>query len=147
MLSMEDWGEIRRLSKSEGLSINEIRQLGVARNTVRSALRSDELPAYRRAPSGSIVDVLLWRPVLQEIGLQRDEKPEHDRVEDHHEGGQCDLGVGDDRHQHEEDVQERGRTALPRQRAVAQTTGGLPEPRLRFVPGRLAIPVRHSSPR
>ena len=49
MLSVEDWAEIRRLSKSEGLSIKEIvRQLGVARNTVRTALRSDEPPAYRR---------------------------------------------------------------------------------------------------
>ena len=42
MLSVEDWAEIRRLSKSEGLSIKEIaRQVGVARNTVRigAALR------------------------------------------------------------------------------------------------------------
>ncbi|HUC36728.1 MAG TPA: IS21 family transposase [Acidimicrobiales bacterium] len=63
MLSVEDWAEIRRLSKSEGLSIKEIvRQLGVARNTVRMALRSDEPPAYRRERSGSIVD-----PVEPEI--------------------------------------------------------------------------------
>ena len=59
MLSVEDWAEIRRLSKSEGLSIKEIvRQLGVARNTVRTALRSDEPPAYRRERSGSIVDAV-----------------------------------------------------------------------------------------
>lgn len=59
MLSVEDWAEIRRLSKSEGLSINEIvRQTGLARNTVRSALRSDEPPTYRRAPTGSIVDAV-----------------------------------------------------------------------------------------
>ena len=59
MLSVEDWAEIRRLSKSEGLSIKEIvRQLGVARNTVRTALRSDEPPAYRREGSGSIVDAV-----------------------------------------------------------------------------------------
>jgi len=63
VLSVEDWAEIRRLSKSEGLSIKEIvRQLGVARNTVRMALRSDEPPAYRRERSGSIVD-----PVEPEI--------------------------------------------------------------------------------
>ena len=59
MLSVEDWAEIRRLSKSEGMSINEIvRRLGVARNTVRGALRSDEPPSYQRAPSGSIVDAV-----------------------------------------------------------------------------------------
>jgi transposase len=59
VLSVEDWAEIRRLSKSEGLSINEIvRQMGVARNTVRAALRSDTPPAYSRAPKGSIVDAV-----------------------------------------------------------------------------------------
>jgi transposase len=59
VLSVEDWAEIRRLKKAEGLSIKEIaRQVGVARNTVRAALRSDEPPAYRRAKSGSIVDVV-----------------------------------------------------------------------------------------
>ncbi len=63
MLNVEDWAEIRRLSRSEGLSIKEIaRQMGVARNTVRTALRSDEPPAYRRATTGSIVD-----PVEPEI--------------------------------------------------------------------------------
>ena len=69
MLSVEDWAEIRRLSKSEGLSINEIvRQLGVARNTVRAALRSDEPPAYRRSPSGSIVDAL--EPEIRRLLMQ-----------------------------------------------------------------------------
>ena len=55
---MEDWAEIRRLHRAEGLSINEIvRRTGVARNTVRSALRSDEPPEYRRDKRGSAVDV------------------------------------------------------------------------------------------
>jgi hypothetical protein len=66
---VEDWAEIRRLSKSEGLSINEIvRQLGVARNTVRSALRSDEPPAYRRERSGSIVDAV--EPEIRRLLMQ-----------------------------------------------------------------------------
>jgi len=38
-LSVEDWAEIRRLRRSERLSISEIaRVLGISRNTVKSAL-------------------------------------------------------------------------------------------------------------
>lgn len=56
---MEDWAEIRRLHRSEGMPIKAIvRRLGVARNTVRAALASDEPPAYRRAPRGSLVDAV-----------------------------------------------------------------------------------------
>ena len=48
---MEDWAEIRRLHKSEKMSIKAIaRQLGVARNTVRAALASDGPPKYERQP-------------------------------------------------------------------------------------------------
>jgi transposase len=54
---VEDWAEIRRLSRSENLSIKEIvRQTGAVRNTVRSALRSDSPAANRREGIGSIVD-------------------------------------------------------------------------------------------
>ncbi len=54
---MEQWAEIRRLRNSEGVPIKEIsRRLGVARNTVRSALSSAEPPKYQRAPKGSLVD-------------------------------------------------------------------------------------------
>jgi IS30 family transposase len=39
VLSVEDWAEIRRLHRAEGLPIKVIaRTLGVSRNTVRSAL-------------------------------------------------------------------------------------------------------------
>jgi transposase len=56
-LSVEDWAEIRRLRRAEGMSISEIaRVLGVARNTVRSALASDNAPKYERVPAGSVVD-------------------------------------------------------------------------------------------
>ena len=49
MLTLEDWAEIRRLRKAEKLSIKEIsRKLNVARNTVRTALRSDEPPVFHR---------------------------------------------------------------------------------------------------
>lgn len=54
---MEDWAEIRRLHKAEGLGIKTIaKRLGVARNTVRTVLRSDAPPRYERTTRGSIVD-------------------------------------------------------------------------------------------
>lgn len=54
---MEDWAEIRRLHRAEGVPIKEIaRRLGVARNTVRAALTSDRPPSYQRVSRGSIVD-------------------------------------------------------------------------------------------
>jgi transposase len=57
VIDVEDWAEIRRLHRAEGLSIKAIaRRLKLARNTVRDALRSDEPPRYERAPSGSVVD-------------------------------------------------------------------------------------------
>ncbi|MFF8868505.1 IS21 family transposase [Streptomyces sp. NPDC015139] len=57
MLKVEDWAEIRRLHRAEGVPIKEIaRRLGVARNTVRAALSSDRPPKYERAPRGSVVD-------------------------------------------------------------------------------------------
>lgn len=57
MIDVEDWAEIRRLHRAEGLGIKAIaRRLGVARNTVRAALRSVGPPRYERAGRGSIVD-------------------------------------------------------------------------------------------
>ena len=57
MLSVEDWAEIRRLRRSEGMAISEVaRVLGVSRNTVKAALASDGPPAYRRRPAGSVVE-------------------------------------------------------------------------------------------
>jgi transposase len=57
VLNVEDWAEIRRLHRAEGVPIKEIaRRLGVARNTVRAALSSDRPPAYKRVSRGSIVD-------------------------------------------------------------------------------------------
>ncbi len=46
---MEDWAEIRRLHRAEGVPIKEIARLtGLARNTVRTAVRADEPPSYKR---------------------------------------------------------------------------------------------------
>ena len=54
---MEDWAEIRRLHRAEGLPIKTIaRTLKISRNTVRSALASEGPPKYERKPAGSAVD-------------------------------------------------------------------------------------------
>jgi transposase len=59
VLSVEDWAEIRRLHRAEGLPIKVIaRVLGVSRNTVRAALASGAAPKYERKPAGSIVDAV-----------------------------------------------------------------------------------------
>jgi transposase len=59
VIDVEDWAEIRRLHRAEGMGIKGIaRRLGVARNTVRDALRSDEPPRYERAGKGSAVDAV-----------------------------------------------------------------------------------------
>jgi transposase len=56
---VEDWAEIRRLHRAEGLPIKAIvRKLGVSRNTVRAAIASDAAPKYSRKPAGSIVDAV-----------------------------------------------------------------------------------------
>jgi transposase len=56
VLKVEDWAEIRRLHRAEGVPIKEIaRRLRVARDTVRAALSSDR-PTYQRASRGSVVD-------------------------------------------------------------------------------------------
>jgi transposase len=66
VLSVEDWAEIRRLHRAEGLPIKMIaRVLGVSRNTVRSALASDAPPKYERAAAGSVVDAV--EPRIREL--------------------------------------------------------------------------------
>ena len=63
---MEDWAEIRRLHRAEGMPIKAIaRTLGVSRNTVRAALASDGPPKYERKPAGSIVDAV--EPRIREL--------------------------------------------------------------------------------
>src|SRR5918993_4629829 len=66
VIDVEEWAEIRRLHRAEGMSIKAImRRLEVARNTVRGALRSDEPPRYQRAGTGSLVDVV--EPAIREL--------------------------------------------------------------------------------
>ena len=66
MLGVEDWAEIRRLHRAEGLPIKMIaRVVGCSRNTVRSALASDAPPRYERRQVGSIVDEV--EPRIREL--------------------------------------------------------------------------------
>ncbi len=71
---MEEWAEIRRLHRAEGMSIKAIaRKLGLARNTVRNAVRSEQPPRYVRAETGSIVDAV--EPQIRELLKQFPEMP------------------------------------------------------------------------
>jgi transposase len=66
VLCVEDWAEIRRLNRAEKVSISEVaRVLGISRNTVKAALRSDGPPRYERKPAGSIVDAV--EPRIREL--------------------------------------------------------------------------------
>jgi len=57
VIALEEWAEIRRLHRAEGVAIKEIaRRLGLARNTVRAALRAEGPPRRGRGPRGSSVD-------------------------------------------------------------------------------------------
>jgi len=63
---VEDWAEIRRLHRAEGLPIKQVaRVLGVSRNTVRAALRADGPPRYERVRRASIVDEV--EPRIREL--------------------------------------------------------------------------------
>ena len=57
MLNVDEWAEIRRLHRVEGMSIRGIsRRLRVARDTVTRALRANGPPAYRRTAQPSKLD-------------------------------------------------------------------------------------------
>jgi transposase len=66
VLSVDDWAEIRRLHRAEGLSIRAIARVrGVSRNTVRNALKAGGPPRYQRRPAGSVVDAA--EPRIREL--------------------------------------------------------------------------------
>jgi transposase len=66
VLNVEDWAEIRRLHRAEGLPIKAIvRQLGIGRNTV---LAAGAPPQYRRPAKGSIVDAV--EPQIRQLLAQ-----------------------------------------------------------------------------
>jgi transposase len=66
VLNVEDWAEIRRLRRAEQMPIAQIaRMMGIARNTVKAALASDNPPEYVRAPAGSVADG--FEPRIREL--------------------------------------------------------------------------------
>jgi transposase len=66
VLSVEDWAEIRRLCRSEGMPIKVVaRVMGCSKNTVKRALAADGPPIYQRPPRGSIVDAV--EPRVREL--------------------------------------------------------------------------------
>jgi transposase len=66
VLSVEDWAEIRRLRRAEGMPIAEIAWvMGISRNTVKAALASDSPPKYARAPQGLVADA--FEPRIREL--------------------------------------------------------------------------------
>lgn len=79
MLSVEQWARIRAMKEVDGLSIKEImRRSGLARNTVRSALRSDQPPSYGPRPKqpskvdpfiGAICELLDDEPTLSGVRI------------------------------------------------------------------------------
>jgi transposase len=63
---VEDWAEIRRLYRAEGMPIKQVaRVMGCSKNTVKRALAADAPPRYQRAPRGSVVDAA--EPRIREL--------------------------------------------------------------------------------
>ncbi len=66
MLDVEDWAEIRRLHRSEGVPIKAIaRVMGCSKNTVKRALAASGPPVYQRPAKGSVVDAV--EPRIREL--------------------------------------------------------------------------------
>jgi len=72
VLDVEEWAELRREHFVRGVAIKELaRRTGLARNTIRLALRSDKPPAYRSPARASKLDA--FKDEIHEL-LQRDPK-------------------------------------------------------------------------
>jgi transposase len=74
VISVEDWAEIRRLHRAEGMPVRAVaRKLGVGRNTVRRALAAEGPPRYQRPPKGSVADAV--EPRVRELLAQWPDMP------------------------------------------------------------------------
>jgi transposase len=57
LVDVEQWAEVRRMKRVEGLSARKISdRTGLARDTVAKLLAAETPPSYSRAPAGSILD-------------------------------------------------------------------------------------------
>jgi transposase len=66
VLSVEDWAEIRRLRRAEGMPIKQVaRVVGCSKNTVKRALAASGPPRYQRPSRGSVVDAA--EPRIREL--------------------------------------------------------------------------------
>jgi transposase len=66
VLSVEDWAEVRRLHRAEGMPIKQIaRVMGCSKNTVKRALAAEGPPRYQRVARGSVVDAA--EPRIREL--------------------------------------------------------------------------------
>jgi transposase len=66
VIDVDEWAEIRRLQRGEGMGVKAIaRHLGIARNTVRAALRAEAAPRYEREGPGSAVDA--FEPAIRRL--------------------------------------------------------------------------------
>src|SRR3954467_9234268 len=66
VLAVEDWAEIRGVHRAEQMPIRAIaRVMGLSKNTVKAALRSDGPPKYERTLRGSVVDEV--EPRIREL--------------------------------------------------------------------------------
>src|SRR4029450_5786320 len=66
VLSVEDWAEVRRLHRAEGVPIKQIaRVMGCSKNTVKRALAAEGAPLYQRVAGGWVVDAA--EPRIREL--------------------------------------------------------------------------------
>lgn len=82
MLGVEQWAEIRRMKRVEGLSQREIhRRTGIHRDTIRRALASPEPPSYGPRPPraskldpfvGTIEELLAEEPTLSGVRVREE---------------------------------------------------------------------------
>jgi transposase len=70
VLEVERWAELRREHFVRGVSIKELARTGLARNTIRAALRSDAPPVFRCPERPSKLD-----PFREEIHALLREDP------------------------------------------------------------------------
>jgi len=94
VITVENWAEIRRLHRSEGISqAGIVRRLGISRNTVSKALASDRPPKYERVPLGLAVGSVILVPISTQSGEALEERvSENSALERHTQLGEGLLG-------------------------------------------------------